>query len=61
MSVMTTADEKRASAKEKMEQAARDLSEICLKECWGADEFTDEALTRFETTMCDLLRLARNL
>lgn len=42
MSVYTTADEKKDSAVSHVREAVKDLSEICVNEAWGSDEFCEE-------------------
>lgn len=42
MSVRTTADEKRDAAKDNIENAIKNLSEIVVDKVWGYDDFTKE-------------------
>jgi predicted nucleic acid-binding Zn-ribbon protein len=43
MGVRTEADERLDSARERIQGAIEDLSEIVIRRCWGHDEFTSTA------------------
>ncbi len=58
MSVQTTADERLASARHKVQSAFEDLSEIVVDECWGTTDFRQEFRGQIQEAF-DLLRQVR--
>lgn len=60
MSVTTRADEHLATVKENTHASVLALSEILINECWGHDEFNEDAKKNMEEAF-DLLRKVREL
>ncbi len=58
---MSTCDEKLDSASDHLRQAAKDLSEIVVDGCWGADELKDSYLETVQQVMDETLKLRRLL
>ena len=61
MSHQTEADEKLRSAKSHLQHAIEDLGEITVVRCSGWDEYSSEALTRFEDLLRELILIRRRL
>ena len=61
MGVITTADEKLESAKEHINAAIEDLSEIVVNRCWGHDEYVEEAKDAQKKVFADLLSMRTRL
>ena len=57
MSVTTTADEQLENAKENIQSAIKNLSEIVVDQCWGADEYKREFRDKLRKTHFELLEL----
>lgn len=58
MPVRTTADERIDSAKDHIDEAIKDLSEVLFGKCWGCDDYTKEH-TRKLGKLFDDLRKAK--
>ena len=61
MSVRTTADEKRDTAKDHIKMATKNLSEIIVDKVWGSDEFSLEYENRLLTALFDLLKIQASI
>lgn len=57
MSVRTTADEKGDEAREHIQEAIEDLSEIVIGRCHGADEYSVEYRNKLRGALIGLLDL----
>lgn len=57
----TTADEKLASAKQHIEDAIKDLSEILIDKVWGWDEFRDGVWVVLQASLFELMELRNKL
>lgn len=57
MSVRTTADEKRDAAKDNIEKAIKNLSEIIIDKVWGHDDFTQEYKKELFLAMSKLIEI----
>ena len=57
----TTADEHRDSARQHIQEAIEDLSQIVIHECWGHDGYRPEYRDALEEALGELLRLRKNL
>jgi len=61
MSVNTTADDRVEKAKEHIEEAVKELSEIIVDKCYGSDEFSVEYTSTLICTFNKLVRMRRDL
>ena len=57
MSVTTTADEHLDSAKENIQSAIKNLSEIVVEQCWGSEEYNQGFRDTLRKTHFELLEL----
>lgn len=61
MSIRTTADEKRDTAKDNIETAIKNLSEIIVDKVWGSDEFNEEYKNKLLLAMSKLLEIQASI
>ena len=61
MSVRTTADERLDQAAQSIKDAIFQLQDLVINECWGHDEFTEEAKARFTEIYIELSVLKKKL
>jgi len=61
MSVRTEADERLKSAKEHLQAAIKDLSEIAINKCWGYDEYSKEWKHKMKEMLVALLEMQEEL
>jgi predicted small metal-binding protein len=55
--VYTTADKKLDEVSENIKDAIKNLSEVTVEGCWGADDFNSDAMARFREVMIDLIKV----
>ena len=61
MSVITTADDRKQSAKESVEDAVKSLSNIVIDECWGADDFSKKHQEELYDALMTLIKVKKVL
>ena len=61
MSVQTTADEKIDIAGDAAHEASVALSEVCINECWGAEDLSSERRAELQQCLNDLLSIKHRL
>ena len=61
MSTTTTADEKLQNAKEEINSAIKNLSEIVINQVWGYDEYREEYFDKMQSALTELLKIRKSL
>ena len=61
MSVTTTADERLNDAKDNIQSAIKNLSEIVIEECWGAEEFSSEFSATLRKALSEMIEVRESL
>lgn len=61
MSVRTEADEKLDSANEHIKEAAKDLFDVLVGECWGHDSYRDEYREQLQEVFQALIAMRKKM
>lgn len=61
MSVRTTADEQLESAKDNIQSAIKNLSEIVIEECWGSEDFSSEFSVILRKALSEMVEVRESL
>lgn len=61
MGVKTAADGHLDKARKYLALAVEELSELVVRECWGTEDFTEDAIEKYHSAFLELLNTKRAL